>query len=998
MAMMRLARVMTAAALVAVSGLALSAPAQDGDKAPAEAPQFKPFAEVSKGYEKVVSTADGQSYYSIWTRAKDGGMLAELPRGWENQKQFIAMTVASGESYAGLQTGDLYVYWKRHDNRLMLIEPNIGTRSTGDPESKSSVKNLFTDRVILDVPIVAMGPSGQPVIDFKALLAGRIREVFTAGGGVGRVGRGVLNANASLATIKSAKAFPKNVEITYEMPTAGGRIQSFHYSISQIPDNTGYQPRVADDRVGYFTTVYRDLGKFTDKEKWVRYINRWNVEKRDPKLKMSPPKEPIVFYVDSAVPVRYRTAVREGVLRWNKAFEKVGIKDAIECYQQDEATNQHMDKDPEDVRYNFIRWLSNDEGTAIGPSRTHPLTGQILDADVVLTDGWIRHFWVQYNEIMPEIAMENLSAETVAWLDKNPQWDPRVRMTDPGERDALLQRRVQRGVLAYGGHPIALAASGEHDATRLHGSQEFDGLIGRGSQFNGLCMAAKGKAFDMAMMHLTMGIMDQHELAVAYGYAEADESAQEGKADDKKGEKKDDKKKEKPFDTLDGIPDWFVNPLLSDLVTHEVGHTLGLRHNFKASGQFELSEINSDKVKGKLAHTASVMDYTPVNFAVKDGKATGDFSMIDIGKYDYWAIEYGYTLDDPKKVLEKVGEPGHEYGTDEDVGGPDPLAQRYDFSKNPIDYAKSQMELAKYHRSRLLDKFVKDGESWAKVRRGYTISLGMQTRGLSMMAPWVGGAHVNRDYKGDPNGRDPIVVVPAAKQREALKWVIENSFNDESFGLTPEIVQKMTVQKWYDEGGRRELVEEATWPVHDRIAGIQSSVLTMLMNPTTVRRVFDNEYRVAADEDALTLPEMLDTIHAAVWSELDKSRNGKYTARKPMISSLRRNLQREYLERMIDLTFPGASAGEAYKPVSNLTIAKLRNLRDRLAKVVDEPSLDAYSQAHLSEAKIRIDKALEAGYVYNASAMGGGFPFLLFGNQPQAQQQQLTDPRYIPEP
>jgi hypothetical protein len=989
MAMMRLARVVTAAALATVCGLAYSVPAHAQEKdAQADGPQFKPFSEVSKGYEKVVSTADGQSYYNLWIRKRDGGMLAELPRGWENHKQFIALTVASGESYAGLQTGDLYVYWKRHDNRLMLIEPNIGTRSTGDPESKSSVKNLFTDRVILDVPIVCMGPNGQPVIDFKALLAGRIREVFSAGGGLGRVGRGVLNANPSLATLKSAKAFPKNVEITYEMPTSGGRLQSFHYSISQIPDNTGYQPRLADDRVGYFTTVYRDLGKFSDREKWVRYINRWHVEKRDPKLKMSPPKEPIVFYIDTAVPVRYRTAVREGVLRWNKAFEKIGIKDAIEVYQQDEATNQHMDKDPEDVRYNFIRWLSNDEGTAIGPSRTHPLTGQILDADVVITDGWIRHFWVQYNEIMPEIAMENLSAETLAWLDRNPQWDPRVRMADPGERDAIIQRRIQRGVLAYGGHPISLAAAEEMDTTRLHGSQLFDGLVGRSSQFNGLCLAAKGKAFDMATMHLIMNVMDPDELAAAYGFA------------DDQGEKKDDKKKEKPFDTLDGIPDWFVNPLLADLVSHEVGHTLGLRHNFKASGQFELAEINSDKVKGKMAYTASVMDYTPINFAIKDGKAVGDFAMIDLGKYDYWAIEYGYTFDDPKKVLARVGEPGHEYGTDEDVGGPDPLAQRYDFTKNPIDYAKSQMELARYHRGRLLDKFVKDGESWAKVRRGYTITLGMQTRALSMMAPWVGGAHVNRDYKGDPNGREPIVVVPAAKQREALRWVIENSFYDEAFGLTPEITQKMTVQKWYDAGGRRELMEEATWPIHDRIAGIQSSVLTMLMNPTTVRRVFDNEFRVGADEDALTLPELLDTIHTAVWSELDKSRNGKYTARKPMISSLRRNLQREYLERMIDLTFPGAAAGEAYKPISNLTIAKLRNLRDRLAKIADDPSLDPYTQAHLSEAKIRIDKALEAGYVYNAHAMGGGLSYLMFGNQPpaQPQQQELPDARYFPEP
>ena len=65
-----------------------------------------------------------------------------------------------------------------------------------------------------------------------------------------------------------------------------------------------------------------------------------------------------------------------------------------------------MDKDPEDVNYNFVRWLNNDIGMAIGPSRVHPLTGQILDADIILTDGWIRHYQKQFAESLPDVAME----------------------------------------------------------------------------------------------------------------------------------------------------------------------------------------------------------------------------------------------------------------------------------------------------------------------------------------------------------------------------------------------------------------------------------------------------------------------------------------------------------------------------------------------------------------------------------------------------------------
>ena len=178
------------------------------------------------------------------------------------------------------------------------------------------MKQIFTDRVVLDVPILAMGPSGRPVIDMKELLTTRARDVLVAGGEVGGfIGAGIAQANPRLAALKSAKAFPENVEISYEMPTAGGRVQEIYFSFSRIPDNTGYQPRVADQRIGYFPRVYRDLGKMTGDQKWVRYINRWSLEKADPKLKLSPPKEPIIYYIEHTTPVRYRRYVRDGLLR-----------------------------------------------------------------------------------------------------------------------------------------------------------------------------------------------------------------------------------------------------------------------------------------------------------------------------------------------------------------------------------------------------------------------------------------------------------------------------------------------------------------------------------------------------------------------------------------------------------------------------------------------------------------------------------------------------------
>ena len=90
--------------------------------------------------------------------------------------------------------------------------------------------------------------------------------------------------------------------------------------------------------------------------------------------------------------MRYRRYIKEGIEMWNRAYEGVGILDAIEVRYQDKESGAHMEKDPEDVRYNFIRWLNNNIGTAIGPSRAHPETGEIFDADVVLTGRYTAHF------------------------------------------------------------------------------------------------------------------------------------------------------------------------------------------------------------------------------------------------------------------------------------------------------------------------------------------------------------------------------------------------------------------------------------------------------------------------------------------------------------------------------------------------------------------------------------------------------------------------------
>jgi hypothetical protein len=271
----------------------------------------------------------------------------------------------------------------------------------------------------------------------------------------------------------------------------------------------------------------------------------------------------------------------------------------------------------------------------------------------------------------------------------------------------------------------------------------------------------------------------------------------------------------------------------------------------------------------------------------------------------------------------------------------------------------------RYHRERLLEKFVKDGESWSKARRGYQATLSMQARMVSMMANWVGGAHVYRHRKGDPDALPPVEVVAPDAQRAALQFVIENALRDQAYGLSPELIVHMTVDKWSDNSpGDR---GDPTWPVHARVAALQGAALTMVLNPTTLTRVHDNELRTPADQDALTLPELMQTLVDEVFSELHADLSEQtFTDRKPMISSLRRDLQSGAVDRLIALA---EGDGRMPRPIRTIATEHLRTLQGKLeaigGQVASGRSIDFYTLAHLKDLADRISKTLDRIYVGN---------------------------------
>ena len=178
------------------------------------APDYPPFADVSKGFTQVKSTEDGERpLYHLWVNNKTQQVLAELPRDYAKRNIFLGWTVSSGIGMSAVQNGLLYAKWKKFGKRIALVEPNLAVRTTGDRESRSASARVNTDRVVLDVPIIAMGPNGGPVINATNLFVRGASNFF---------GTMTSGAKTNLAVVKKAKAFPENTELPSKCPTDAG--------------------------------------------------------------------------------------------------------------------------------------------------------------------------------------------------------------------------------------------------------------------------------------------------------------------------------------------------------------------------------------------------------------------------------------------------------------------------------------------------------------------------------------------------------------------------------------------------------------------------------------------------------------------------------------------------------------------------------------------------------------------------------------------------------
>ena len=953
----------------------------------------KPIKEVVPDAQKI----DGM----ITLYRKKDKLYAEIAGGNLNTDYLIAMAIAKGTGWKAvggytIGEGDDWLWqFRKVNDRIQVVRRNIRFKAdSGTPEAKS-VEIAYSDSILYSLPIIAKGEKGGDVIDLDAIFMADLPKIGGQVGGSFARDRSVWG---------SVKGFENNIELqvaaTYSRggfgyygyyysyddgssPDSSSTGVTIHYSISKLP-SSGYTPRLADPRIGYFTSMHKNYSKNQKDNHMVRYINRWNLQKAVSGDQPSPPKKPIVFWIEKTVPFKYRAAVQEGILEWNKAFEKIGIVNAIEVRQQ--ADNDTWD--PEDINYNTFRWITSDAGFAMGPSHANPITGEILDADIIMdagfVDSWKKEFDIFLGEAMPILTMKKSKADQVrALLDVRKKMEKELteEHADHEVHDGMNQlqcscARRKAAHIAFASLAAMMLADDDSDASASEEKKEEKKEDKKSDE-----KKEEPKKDDKKTdkKEDDKKSEDKKEEAKKDEKKEGDDKDAEAKkkeeeakkeAEKKKKEEEEKKKKAELKKKSEELFEKFLLQGIKDVVMHEVGHTLGLRHNFKASSWLTLKEINDPKRSKEFGFAGSVMDYLPVNIMPK-GQPQGDFFMSTLGPYDYLAIEYGYKslsggTDGEKtelaKIAAKQSKKGNRYAPDEDLwmSFADPSTDAGDLGSNPIDFAKANEELFKQLLPKILDKAAKEGESYRDVGFYFRVLFFNMLFSNDYVARNVGGLYLSRDFRGDPDGKPPVQVVPAKTQRESLAYVCDHVFGVDGFKVPPELYNQFGSEKWLDWNWNIRMTYEIE--LRDLIVLGQSYILSTMINPETLSRLDDTQLRVKPGEDVLTVAELFEKLTETIFKELASLKEGEFSAKKPAISMLRRNLQENYFLMLSE--YATGAFGYWYRlPESCQSISKqqLVAVSSEIEAILKgKAKLDSASKAHLVNLNERIKKVLNS--------------------------------------
>jgi hypothetical protein len=878
-------------AVLPVAGAA-SAPAgaaQAPTAPPATPPGSPPhFANVVKDAKKT------EGLFTLWQ--KDEKVWIELKPEDLNRPFFLSPKIASGIGEGGLFGGMMARSWgeavgkpqvvefRRIHHQVQMIALNTAFRARPGTAEALAVKNAFSPSLLGSSPVAS-----QPHPERKSILIEanglfvsdmlgigmRLQRAFRQGYGFDprhsaitelrgtpdEVVFEVMNHYATPSISSSGGGTGPAPVVPGSLPDARSLFVNMHYSLAKLPDEPMH-PRLADPRIGHFTTNINDFSDDLARSPRVRYVNRWRLEKKDPSAPLSEPVKPITFWLDRSIPEKYREAIAAGVLEWNKAFERIGFQNAVQVRLQPEGAAF----DTLDFGYPSIRWMTNNSPQfgAIGPSHVDPRTGEILDADIAI-------------ESLSSRSIRTLRAQVIG-RDLLADWPG---LTPPPAEAASLD-------------PMHCSYA-EHAAEQL--DYALDVLQARGD--------------------LAPGSPQAHQFVLDY---------------------------------------------LKDTTMHEVGHALGLRHNFRASTAYTEAQINNLAFTREHGNTGSVMEYAPINLP-RPGDKGGTPFQATLGPYDYWAIEYAYKPIAPEqegqelaKIAARSREPQLAFATDEDnFLGVDPDALQFDLGSDVLAFARKRIEIARDLLKRQEQRELKPTEDYSVLRRSVSYALRDVSRAAAALARQIGGVRTLRDFPG--SGRDPLAPVPAAQQRDALDLLARGLLSADSFRISPSLARRLApdFQERTDavfEGGALAAVQ-TDFSLDDMVLSLQRALLAQLMSDTVISRILDSEAKAAKPAEAFHLSELYAKLNGEVWSELDAKRGD--------IPPLRRELQRDHVNRLASLVLRPSSYSRS--DARSLLRVEAQALLERLQKAGKRPGLSPEAKAHLADSADTLQQALAAKLV-----------------------------------
>jgi hypothetical protein len=394
----------------------------------------------------------------------------------------------------------------------------------------------------------------------------------------------------------------------------------------------------------------------------------------------------------------------------------------------------------------------------------------------------------------------------------------------------------------------------------------------------------------------------------------------------------------------------YIKQSLYYLVLHEMGHTLGLMHNMKASQMLNPKQVNDRSVTQEMGLTASVMDYPAANIAT-DKTKQGDYFTMRPGPYDLWAIEYGYSegVDDETaerqrlaKILERSTDSTLIFGNDaDDMRSPgraiDPRVNINDMSNDAIGYSVDRMKLVGQLLPTLKEKYSKRGESYQEMRQAYVIALNEWLNASTTISRYIGGVYVDRSFYGQNGATKPFTPVDIKDQKRAMQALAVYVFSPSATNAPSDLYGYLQMQRRgfnFFGGG-----EEPR--IHDRIMLIQSNVLDHLLHQNTLRRITDS--RLYGNKYSAI--DMMTDLTNACFKE-DAATNA---------NTFRQNLQMDYVKRLIRIADTKTSANSYDDIARSAAMAQLKNIKRMISN--PNPALNAETNAHRDHLILLIDKA-----------------------------------------